>query len=88
MVQGARGDLKVGGRGYHATRMCRGMDILRTWCSRQLTTSCLGILQKLQTLYNGNITGIKLCCTGVCVDDIGDWVVAAFVQAPKFEPEF
>jgi hypothetical protein len=64
------------------------MDVLRTWCSRKLTTSCLGILQELQALSDGNIAGIELCCTGVCIDGVGNLVVATLVQTSKIKPDF
>jgi hypothetical protein len=72
-------------RGYHTARVCSWIDVLRTRCSRKLTTGCLSILQKLQTLCNGNIAGLKLCCTGICVDGVRDLIVAAFVQ---IKPDF
>ena len=31
---------------------------------------------------------IQFCCTGVCVDVVGESIVAAFVQAPKIKPDF
>ena len=80
--------VQVGRRGYHTARVCSWMDVLRTRCGRKLTTGCLSILQKLQTLCNGNIAGIKLCCTGICVDGVRDLIVAAFVQVSKIKPDF
>lgn len=48
----------------------------------------MGILQKLQTLCDGNVTGIELCCTSVCIDGVSDLVVAALIQASEVKPDF
>jgi hypothetical protein len=39
-------------------------------------------------LYDGNVTGIELCYTSVCINGVSDLVVAALIQASKVKTDF
>jgi len=48
----------------------------------------LGIPQELKSLSDRSITGIQLSGTSVCVDGVGDLIVAAFVETSEVKPHF
>jgi len=64
------------------------VDILRTRCSWQLTSSSLSILEKLEALCNGGVTRIQLARSGIGIDGVSDLVIATFIQATEIEPHF
>jgi len=64
------------------------VDILSTRSSRQLTPSSLRSLEQLEPLSNPNIARIHRPCAGVGVNDVGDLIVAALIEASEIEPDF
>lgn len=64
------------------------MNILGTWGRGKLATGSLCSFQELQALGNNVVARIELARTGVCIDGIGDLVVAALIQTAKVEPNF
>ena len=55
---------------------------------RQLTASCMSLLQKLEALGDSGFTGIQLGGSGVGVDGVVDRIIVALVQGSKIGPDF
>jgi hypothetical protein len=54
----------------HGAGICGWVHILRTWCSRQLTTSGLSILEQLETLRNDMVSRVKFAGTRISIDGV------------------
>lgn len=64
------------------------MHILRAWCSGQLPTRRLRVLQELQSLRDCHVPWVQLCSAGICIDGVSDLVVAALIETAEIEPDF
>jgi len=64
------------------------MHILRAWCSRQLPTCRLRVLQELQPLRDRHVPWVQLCSARICIDGIRDLVIAALIETAEIEPDF
>jgi hypothetical protein len=54
----------------HGAGIGSWVHILRTWCSRQLTTSGLSVLEQLETLRNDMVSRVKFAGTSISIDGV------------------
>jgi hypothetical protein len=53
-----------------------------------LCAGSLGLFQQLQTLCDNRVSRVEFRRSSICINGIRYLIVAAFVKAPKIEPNF
>lgn len=64
------------------------MNICRLRCALRAATATAARTEKLETSLDVRVTRVELCCSLICIEGVGDLIIAGFVQSAEIVPHF